>query len=316
MSDFIAAHLWPGAKVERSIFGTADPVEIWRAVQELCPEAEEAFHFEVSVGALVGLRLRDGSRVALKVHRGLKPSFLDAVQVVQRHLWEVGFPCPRPLGRRGRGTNRDAHDRATLEEWDDPEVRRTMAALLARLVAVTTPLGHVPGLRRVFFRPGTLWPIPHSALFDFEATAAGAERIDEVARVAKPICDRPVGRRVAGHGDWSAKHLRFDELRPVVVYDWDSLNTDREPVFVGIAAATFTYTEALEVALWPSADEAAAFLDDYDAARGASLTPDERAVAEAWATYTRAYAARCTHAVGKRVAYDELEAYADAFLGR
>jgi hypothetical protein len=30
MSEFIAAKLWPGAAVERSIFGTDDAREVWR----------------------------------------------------------------------------------------------------------------------------------------------------------------------------------------------------------------------------------------------------------------------------------------------
>ena len=54
-----------------------------------------------------------------------------------------------------------------------------------------------------------LWPVPHNALFDFEATVAGAEWIDEVAGKAKKILDNSPGRMVVGHADWSAKHLRF-----------------------------------------------------------------------------------------------------------
>jgi len=33
----IAASLWPGAAIERSLFGTADPDAIWRQVIEACP---------------------------------------------------------------------------------------------------------------------------------------------------------------------------------------------------------------------------------------------------------------------------------------
>jgi cold shock protein len=58
-------------------------------VLEACPDAVECFAFEVSVGARFGLRLRDGSRIALKVHVGREgPCYLEAVQRV--HLWERG----------------------------------------------------------------------------------------------------------------------------------------------------------------------------------------------------------------------------------
>jgi hypothetical protein len=66
----IAASLWPDPKVERSIFGTDDPEVIWEQVLERCPEAVGCFVFRVSIGALFGLELRDGSRVALKIHTG------------------------------------------------------------------------------------------------------------------------------------------------------------------------------------------------------------------------------------------------------
>jgi hypothetical protein len=167
---------------------------------------------------------------------------------VQTHLWERGFPCPKPLGFR---------ERVTLEEWredgeyrdaHEPEVRRVVAGHLAELLRLTGELPPPPGLEP-YFAPGDgpLWPRPHNVLFDFEATADGAEWIDEIAEAAKPLRDARVGRLVIGHGDWTVKHFRFEGLRPTVIYDWDSLNTDFETVFVGNSAATFTYTEHLPV---------------------------------------------------------------------
>ena len=317
MSDFIAERLWPDALVERSIFGTDDPGEIWRQVRDVCPEAVDCFAFEVSVGALFGVRLADGTPVALKVHRGHDAAFLDAVQSVQRRLWETGFPCPRPLGRRGFATLEEWRDQGDARDAHDPEVRRAMAALLAQLVRLTREVGAVRGLRRTFFPGrGTLWPVPHNVLFDFEASAAGAEWIDDLARTVKPVRDRPTGRIVIAHADWSVKHIRWDGLEPIVVYDWDSLNTDREARFVGSAAATFTYTEAFPVARWASADEAAAFIDEYERARGEALTADERRVAEASAVYSRAYAARCGHAVGAGPGRGALDDYVERFVRR
>jgi hypothetical protein len=242
--------MWPGALVERSIFGTDDPRAIWAQVLEACPDAVGCFAFEASVGARFGLRLRDGSRIALKVHVGREgPQYLDAVQRVQKHL-------------------------------------------------------SLAGTQRLRAREATL----------FEATAKGAEWIDEIAGAAKPLRDARAGRLVIGHGDWTVKHFRFDGLRPTVVYDWDSLNTDFESVFVGNSAATFTYTEHLPVSVWPTVQEAQAFLDDYEQLRAEAFTPEERAAARAAAVYSRAYSARCTHAVGKDATHMQLREYAETFL--
>jgi hypothetical protein len=315
VSEFIAERMWPEAPIERSIFGSEDPERIWEQVLDVCPEAVECFAFEVSVGALFGLRLRDGSRVALKVHRDHDAAALEAVQRVQAHLVERRFPCPRPLGVRGR---------ATLEQWSewggyrdahDPAVRRVVARSLARLFSLTRGLRPLAGLEP-FLPPSDapLWPVPHNVLFDFELTAAGAGWIDEIARQAKPLRDARVGELVIGHGDWTVKHFRFAGLRPTVVYDWDSLGTDYETVFVGGSAATFTYTEQLPVEVWPTAREARAFLADYERARGRPFGRAELRAVGAAAVYSRAYSARCTHAVGKDARALRLEEYANAFL--
>jgi hypothetical protein len=316
MSELIANAIWPGAVLERAIFGTDDPNEIWARVLEACPNAVGCFAFEVSVGARFGLLLRSGEKVALKIHAGREDQTrLQAVQRIQEHLWRRGFPCPRPLGVK---------DRATLEEWRDegvyrdahePDVRRVVAQHLARLFRITAELQPVAGLEPFFPPPGgPLWPKPHNALFDFEATAGGAEWIEDLARAARRARDSRAGELAIGHGDWSVKHFRFDGLRPTVIYDWDSLGADVEAVCVGGAAASFTYTEHLPVAVWPTVAEARAFIDDYVEARGTPFAPEERRAGEAAAVYSRAYSARCAHAVGADVAPLELPEFAAAFL--
>jgi hypothetical protein len=313
-SEFIAERMWPEALVERSIFGTGDPERIWAQVLDVCPEAVECFALEVSVGALFGLRLRDGSRVALKIHRERDTAALEAVQRVQAQLVERRFPCPRPLGVRGSATLERWFDDGVYRDAHDPAVRDVVARYLARLFPLTRkqPLaGFEP-----FFPPadGPLWPVPHNVLFDFEATAAGAEWIDEIAWAAKPLRDPGAAEPVIGHGDWTVNHFRFAGLRPTVVYDWDSLNIGLETVFAGNSAASFTYTGHLAVEVWPTPSEAQAFLAGYERERGRPFTPDERRAAGAAAVYSRAYSARCTHAVGKDARAMRLEEYADAFL--
>jgi hypothetical protein len=315
MSEFIDERMWPEAPIERSILGTDDPERIWEQVLEVCPEAVDCFAFEVSVGALFGLRLRDGSRVALKLHRERDAGSLEAVQRVQAHLVERGFPCPQPLGVRGTATLEQWADEGVYRDAHDPAVRRVVARYLARLFVLTRPLRPLAGLEPFFPPPdGPLWPIPHNVLFDFEATAAGAEWIDEIAREAKPLRDAGAGELVIGHGDWTVKHFRFAGLRPTIVYDWDSLNTDYETIFVGLAADSFTYTEHLPVEVWPTLSETRAFLADYERERERPFTAEELRAVRAATVYSRAYGARCTHAVGKDARAMQLEEFAAAFL--
>ena len=316
MSEFIAERIWPGALVERSIFGTDDPDEIWGRAVGACPEAVECFAFRVSVGALFGLRLRDGSRVALKIHGDrYDDRYLAAMQRVQEHLWAGGFPCPRPLGVGPRATIEEWVDAGEYRDAHEPAARRVLAELLAELMRRTAALHPLEGMRP-FFPPrgGPLWPRPHKVLVDFEATSEGAAWIDEIARAAKARRDVPAGPLVIGHGDWTAGHVRFDGLRPTAVYDWDSLATASEAVIVGGAAATFTYTEHLPVRAWPDLAEARAFLEDYERARGTAFTKAERSAAQAAVVYARGYTTRCVHALGHDTTALDLSEFAAGLL--
>jgi hypothetical protein len=157
----------------------------------------------------------------------------------------------------------------------------------------------------------------HSSTDEWGVCAGGAGWIDEIGRDAKRRRDACAAPEVVGHTDWSAKHLRFDEgLRPTALYDWDSLDTQPEPLLVGNAAGSFTYTEELgeDVFPWPSVEESLTFIDEYESSRGASFEPTERRAAEAACLYLRAYAARCGHAVGDDERHASLAALADAVL--
>jgi Phosphotransferase enzyme family len=316
VSDFIAERIWPDARVERSIFGTDDPKQIWARALRACPDAVDCFAFRVSVGALFGLRLRDGSRVALKIHGDrIDDRYLAAMQRVQRHLWEGGFPCPKPLGVGSRATIEEWVDAGEYRDAHEPAVRRVLAKQLSELVRSTSELHPLERMRPFFPTLGeALWPKPHNVLFDFEATSEGAAWIDEIARAAKARRDASPGRLVIAHGDWAAGHFRFEGLRPTVVYDWDSLATDHEPVFVGGAAASFTYTEHVPVLPWPDLDEAKAFLGEYEQARGTAFTDRERGAAQAAVVYARGYTTRCVHALGNDTSALELAEFAAALL--
>jgi hypothetical protein len=289
---------YPASPIVLDVLGTLEPDEIRSRAFALVPDATEVFFFAASVGALYGVRRRDGSRVAVKVNKPVGDhSYFAQVHAVQGELADAGFPAPRPVRRAGTVTVDEWLDAGTFRNAHDHDVRRALANTLVRFVELATATRWRP--RRRFLRPGDgVWPAPHNALFDFEATRDGAGWIDEVGRRALLP---PVGREVVGHTDWAAKHLRFDDdLRPTALYDWDSVTTETEPVIAGTAAGAHTYTEELAqpVARWPTPDEALAFLDDYERARRGPFDEQERRAAEAACVYLIAYAARCHHSVG------------------
>ena len=281
------------------VFGTGDSGEIEAAIVTLPLEIVRCFHFEVSVGAVLGLELADGSRIALKVHQPQVPAArLDAQQAVQAHIAERGFPCPRPtLGPTPVGLGL-----ATGEEWRaegrryaavTPARRRSMAEALVRLIQLARETGPTTALETPR-PPDGLWPEPHNALFDFERSRRGAEEIDEIGRRARERMF--AGPRVVAHRDWSIKHFRFRAGGDItVVYDWDSLFRDYESVALGAAAATHTAAIHARV-LRPTVEDALAFAADYEGARG-GLDANMRRAGLAAAVYAVAYTARCEHAL-------------------
>jgi hypothetical protein len=283
------------------------------ALREFCREhlgapAAELLFERTSVGVVAGLALADGRRVVIKVHQPRqRREFLEAVQAVQGRLHAAGFPCPRPLlGPHPLGdvlaVAEELVDRGDYRDAHEPRVRRAMAELLVRALELAAAGERPRALGEGWNLLGgrDLWPAePHSPIFDFQATAAGAGWIDEVAARARALID-PAGEPVVGHTDWSAKHFRFADDEVSVVYDWDSLALVPEAHVVGVAAATFTANFELGVHPAPAPDEVRAFVDDYDRARPRPLRRREREQIAAIATYVIAYTARCGHAIGVR----------------
>ena len=114
-----------------------------------------------------------------------------------------------------------------------------------------------------------MFPRPHSPVFDFEATQAGAEWIEDLAARAAAIVARDAaGPTVLTHVDFRVEHLRVDGDELVAVYDWDSLCVDHEAVAVGQVAHVFTIDWSQPVAHVPTLEEATAFVEDYEQARG------------------------------------------------
>ena len=101
--------------IVRAVFPDGSAAGVASALDDFCRRqlgagVEAAEFFEASVGSVHGLRLDDGRRVVVKVHAPrTSVRFLAAVQAVQRHLADRGFPAPVPLVGPvafGRGTAR------------------------------------------------------------------------------------------------------------------------------------------------------------------------------------------------------------------
>jgi hypothetical protein len=309
----IATHLatWDEPVVEPVIFGDASPSTIATAFETLVATRlpttiVDAIFYQSSVGAVAGVVLADGRRVVVKAHAPHVPvARLAAMQDTMRTLAGAGFPCPAPVGDIATIGPSGAHatietlvDAGEVRDGHEPAVRRELARRLAELtaIAVVTPAREALGASWFSGLPaGVVWPRPHSALFDFAATTAGAGWIDALAVRARAV--PRAGRRVVGHFDWRAEHARFAGDTMTVAYDWDSLHVDLEPVVVGAAAHAFCANwEREDIIAAPSADEARAFIAEYEAARGAPFDPDERRTLAGALVYSTAYTARCVHA--------------------
>jgi Phosphotransferase enzyme family len=314
LEAIIADHLrdWERAHVDLAIHGSGDARVIAQALDQFCrrelgsPVAEGLF-YRSSIGAVAGVALADGRRVVIKAHQpDWSAEQLRAVVALQRHVASVSglapnvLAGPSPVGQglavvedfAARGSARDAHE---------PVIRASLARQLHRLIRCLDafvpsvelrphPLASLPS--------NSLWPRPHSRLFDFESTPKGAADIDRVARRARERLQR-AGRTVICHGDWRAEHVRFEGAEAVVAYDWDSLCRVGEPFILGMTAHMFCADwSRSDIAQAPTLSEAQAFVSDYEAARGQPFTRAERRVCGAAFAYSVAYTARCGHSVG------------------
>ena len=174
------------------------------------------------------------------------------------------------------------------------------AAGLARLVTVAAELPRSAVAPLAMHPMATpvdgLYPEPHSPLFDFEATAAGAEWIDDLARVALVARDSDRTEPVVAHTDWSARNVRVwpDGIR--AIYDADSLSLVPESTAVGIAAATWSAFGEEAEATAPGPEEAARWVAAYEHA-DRPLSRAQWHAAGGSVLYSLAYTARCEHAV-------------------
>lgn len=196
-----------------------------------------ALFYQASIGAVAGLELEDERRVVLKAYQPDRTrQRLEEVVRLQAHLAQHGglaapvLAGPAPLAR-GWGVVERYVERGRTRDGHAPEVRNALAVSLHAISAALAPFVAASQLTSPLFSqlaPGALWPKPHSKIFDFEATTAGAEEIDALGHVARRQM-LPVGCQVLGHCDWRAEHVRFEGDQPVAAFDWDSSCKEYEP---------------------------------------------------------------------------------------
>jgi hypothetical protein len=316
LGSIIAAHLreWDTspAFVELAIFESDDAGVIAAAIDAFCARhlgarvAGGLFH-QASIGSVTGVMLSDGSRVVIKAHQpDREVALLAEIARIQsylavRRLFAAEVVAgPLPLGQ-GHAIVESYIDLGTTADAHRPEIRRALARGLRAIVTTCEPLVATTYLGPALLgspRAG-LWPTPHSRLFDFDATAAGAEWIDDIARLAREQM-APAGVEVIGHGDWRQEHVRFVADEPVAAFDWDSLCRQHEPALLGCVAHGFCADWSRnDRSQAPTLAEARAFVGDYETARGSPFSASERRLCAAAFAYSCAYTARCGHALGK-----------------
>lgn len=301
--DALAELIDPGP-IEERIFGTRDRASVAAAIEDAVRsvgEPERPLFYEASTGAVAGLALAGGRRVVVKV-QAIRLERASALVAVQASLASSGFPCPAPIGAPFVLANGVARIEALLDRGERadvraPELRREVAARLfemGELASAPAALGAswYSGLPR-----DRIWPRPHSAKLDFEATRTGAEWIDAIAARARSLATSGAPR--LGHFDWRGDHLRFEDTTIVASYDWDSVHADVEPVIAGAGAASFAARLEGGVPIEaPRIDDLEGFLADFERARGRAWSRTERRSAEASCLYSLAYLARCAHTLG------------------
>ena len=306
---------WGTPFVELDCFGTDSAERIAATMNEFCQAHLDSklrgyLFYGSSVGSTHGVRLEDGRDVVIKVrppaetnpYLRFNRTSLASICRVMQWLTDRGYPCPKPiLGpapiAKGLATVEEFLDRGQRGNGFDPECRSVIASGLAHLIDLLQSFDGEVSCLKHFQRSESLYPQPHSKLFDFEKTAEGAEWIDTFAQRARRA-EAHEGNLVLGHGDWRVEHLRFQDGKIVATYDWDSLAFRSETELVGVSAHGFTADWTLEgVRRIPTADDIHAYVADYEQARGQPFSERGRKSLFAHCVYSIAYGARCAHSL-------------------
>jgi Phosphotransferase enzyme family len=297
--------------VAEQFFGTDDP-DIVRnqvdtfLVRHLRVGIREIEFTKVGAGIVLGVLAADNQRLVVKIHPpGTNTPYLRALQDVQIHLAVQGYPAPKPVLDPqpfgvGVATVESRLSEPSPAEPADPGTRHALAEGLAAFVRFAAPLArHAELAGRGPLRPaaaGSVFPPPPGSPFDFAATAAGAEWIEEIGARARTLLEAaPRTAPVVGHFDWRSENVPVTGGRVVAVFDWDSVGAATEAVVVGSATHHFTLDWRSPTPHVPTLEEVRTFVADYEQARGKPFSDAERVAARTAYVFCTAYGARCEH---------------------
>ena len=282
--------------------------EIERWVEELTQAQlgvppSGALFAKKSIGAVFGIVLESGEPAVLKLfNRSLSHAELSAMHRCLAVAAAHGFPVVRQRSEIFEaddglfaafygyldGTHRDPHE---------PPVRRELARSLAELNTLLSALD-TSGLPLSPGRQEALWPSAQRIWEAREMDDEDGRFIAAHGRAAQVALKKTKLPLHATHLDWGVKNIRFRDDAVCAVFDSDSVHAASEAECVGRAAARFTAQWDIPTVLTPTAAEARAFVDEYQAARGRKFSRAERALAAAAARYAVAEAARLEHLSG------------------
>jgi hypothetical protein len=256
-----------------------------------------------SVGAVFGIVLESGEPAVLKLFsKSLAEAELSAMHRCLAVAAAHGFPVARQRSEIFEaetgvfaaffgyldGAHRNPHE---------PQVRRELSRSLAELNALLEPL-EIDQLPAAPGRQAALWPAPQRIWEAREVDDEDGRYIAAHGRAAQLALKKSKLPLIATHLDWGVKNIRFRDDAVCAVYDSDSVHAAAECECVGRAAAQFTAQWDVPALLTPTPDEAQAFVDEYQAARGRKFSRAERALAAAAARYAVAQEARLEHLSG------------------
>ncbi len=272
------------------------------AVQRLGSGIDEVLFRAGRIDVVWGVRLDDGSEVAVKVHRQpVDRVAVAAAREAQALLAEAGFPCARPLSGpddvQGRVlTAETLLSHGAAPDGRVPSDRRLLAEGLARHVellrgrsGLVGSAGAGPSWCRYQDGP---WPVPHDPIVDFRSTPPSYEWLDAFGgRASRQVLDhRDPDALVVGHADWYGGNTAVADGRLVATFDWELVAED-EAVIAGFSAAAYAASATSGGGL-SDPEEAAAFLRDHDVARGAPFTRRQQRAAAAATAWILAFNAR------------------------
>lgn len=309
-----------GPLVHEEVLGVADEREVAAlligAIEDFSVASLVAVEFvAVSVGIVMGGWTNDGRGLVLKAFRASVPqAAIEVGQQAQQLAGAAGLAAPKPLSPPfplGSGLATVEEMLLDGEQCDvRPEpVRVALARDLQRLTVALYPLRDHPGLQRpdraLLVDEGSPFPVPHSAIFDFDVTADGAGWIDDAAWGALDVLGDALSNRSAVmHTDWRAENVRMGPHGVSAIYDWDSLAAGDEAAHVGGVARAFSTNWSVVDPMVPTLDDLRGFIDDYGSSRPVPFTPDEFRRVRAGVIHALAYSARCEHALGSHAVWE------------